>query len=243
MNSSSIYVSLFFVTTSLVIGQQNTAYAQQVSAAPPANTTKGSVKRPYAYIASAAVWGTNEIKVCWDNPTPGFREAMELVRTAVQETWEAHSGVRFVNWGTCAKKNTGIRITIVDQGNMGPQTRGLGKQMELRDTPQEFSPGGMYLNFTFQNWSREFCSTDANRATCIRSIAIHEFGHALGFAHEQNRKDKLSECKVAPQGPDGDKVIGPYDPDSVMNYCKSIYTAQLKLSDFDIAGVQAVYGK
>ena len=78
---------------------------------------------------------------------------------------------------------------------------------------------------------------------CVTSIGVHEFGHAIGFAHEQNRPDTPGECTEAPQGGNGDVMLKPWDIHSVMNYCNPVYNNDGKLSDYDVVSVQKAYGK
>jgi hypothetical protein len=80
------------------------------------------------------------------------------------------------------------------------------------------------------------------RESCIRSITVHEFGHAIGFAHEQNRPDTPGECDEVAQGTDGDLMLSPWDLHSVMNYCNPKYNNNGELSAFDIKAVAYIYG-
>lgn len=51
----------------------------------------------YAYPSMAVRWTINPISVCWENPQD--KEAMDLVKTAVRESWSASSNLDFINWG------------------------------------------------------------------------------------------------------------------------------------------------
>jgi hypothetical protein len=203
-----------------------------VSEAPPAASADerlASTEAPL-YIASGKVWPYRSIPVCWENPGALNGPERGWVRAAVERTWQRYGDVYFHNWGACSSDTSGIRIRISDEG---PHTKGLGYDLDGKTD-------GMVLNFTFNNWSAG-CSSSGSRQFCIESIAVHEFGHALAYSHEQNRSDTPTWCDQE-QGTDGDVTYGAWDLDSVMNYCNPEWNGNGTLSATDIRGHQRYYG-
>jgi hypothetical protein len=196
--------------------------------------------RGRGYVLASAIWKwsltetTKAIDVCWETVDSEFVDERLAVEAAVRGSWEKHSAVIFRGWKKCGPNPAGIRIGIKDTG---PRTRGLGKKLKKKQN-------GVLLNFTFASWGAKCKESEVRRSLCIKSIAVHEFGHVLAIAHEHNRPDTPGECMAEPgEVITGDTILTPWDPMSVMNYCNPEHNNNGVLSAGDIATVQTMYGK
>lgn len=180
------------------------------------------------FVLSGSIWPTRDVNVCWESFATSTEEQRGWIRAAVAGSWEKHSRVTFNGWGLCTSGSKGVRIQINDEG---PHVKRLGRYLDGL-------VNGMVLNFTYRNWGT-VCQQSVR--WCSELIAIHEFGHALGFAHEQNRDDTPSTCTEDPQGTNGDVKVGAWDLNSVMNYCNPSWNGNGQLSATDIQMVTQYY--
>ncbi len=195
--------------------------------------------------ADRELWSADEgsIPVCWLNHwywANEFPEEMEWVRDAIERSWGYYGNIRFSWGGECSAQDLcAVRIALDDTS---PGTSG-GMGMDAICN----ADWNVRFNFWYEEFDREYCNAavagEQAREECIRAHAIHEFGHILGFAHENNRPDTPEWCEE--HGGDGTETFGAWDLNSAMNGCNPIWENAgrgLRLSSTDVAGLIKYYG-
>ena len=194
------------------------------------------------------------VPVCWENPSASTATKRGWVQHAVQSQWGRYGRINFTGWGTCAKTSPGIHVLITNNFAATGDANGVSGYPWLNGGKYDASgnltnPVKVNLNVT--------CTDYSGNEHCIRALSLHEFGHAIGFYHEEERPELTSD-RCGNNGAyynDKPLELGGYDLESVMSYkgqaaprCAPSLTHpqtywKNQLGAGDIAAVQAAYGR
>lgn len=211
------------MTTAMACGGTADAPMPETEEARPPETPHAS-GQDKLLVAGGGIWGRT-IPVCWNIGSTQLNPAKrDVLRRAVRESWERVSQVRFVGWKDCPElKPYADRLVIHTRPGRSRSSIGKG--------------------------SDNYVGIDLD-SSALEATTIHEFGHALGFYHEQARADTPATGPNAcndngdndlRSNPAGAIPIDAYDSESIMNYCNPHwFRPQLSMSD--IRGVRRFYG-
>jgi hypothetical protein len=250
MNRLAMQAAALCTTIVIALGYHSGLHAQDTGEHLGTSTQPLTIKNVKNWTENG-----NVVPVCWE--TPGYDREKTIVIAALGRTWEQAANIKFTGWYACPTGNgiggSGsdeyVRVRILpyytseaeirDAGATG-STRGYG--MEALSSADENSKlaadarPGVTLVFNPDG------TADVAR---VEYVGVHEFGHVLGFVHEQDTPGNVegpAHCKSSGLESNSTSLTA-YDRDSIMNYCNKDGNSQGNLTVTDVAGVQAVYGR
>jgi hypothetical protein len=174
------------------------------------------------------LWSTTSIPVCFRVAT-GNDTRKVIAREVLEDTWSRVTPLRFTGFGTCSSTTpSALPNTIAVSFVAG-------------------SRGSSPVGTSNTQWNAlELTSNDTLQR--FRYEVMHEFGHSLGFHHDQVRPDNWSGTNPVYCDQFNPGEVGGFsggitytgaDNLSVMSYCAGFATA---LSARDVVGVRNAYG-
>lgn len=194
------------------------------------------------------------IPVCWwgpEDPLPNTLLDGSVIaestlrgwaRDVVEGQWSRYARVNFTGWGTCGATSPGVRLVLTQPTRPGAPGWDSGLAQP--------TSGDVLL--ARDGINNTLCRANATvYQQCVKSLALHTFGHVLGFNHQENRVDYVQtnphpDCRQLGVGT-GDQRLGAYDLTSIMSTCGqpsgTPSTFKTALSPADIAAAQAAFGR
>lgn len=189
------------------------------------------------------------IPVCWWTPddtrqipmTDGTTVAESTLRgwarEVVESQWSRYARVNFTGWGTCGASSPGVRFVLAEPNRPGVASWDSGIN--------EPTSGDIFFSI---NGTGPGCRANATTyQRCVKALALHTFGHVLGFKHQENRADTPTPACFRETVGTNDQLLGAFDLNSTMSICGQPVTTptsfKTELSPGDIAAAQAAFGR
>ena len=198
--------------------------------------TSEGVSTTKAFYGIGTKQKSRSIKVCWVDRNPKWDNWKQKAQASVTREWQNKTVLEFYGWQLCEDDSDGqIRVAFLDEQRpascIGISECGLKKRL---NATMLLSPS--YYNI-FATCRSDFILINWMQESCFEAAVVHEFGHAIGLWHEQDRYDASCTASSVHREAGTAEPIGPYDTKSVMNYCN----VNNKLSSEDALAINQIY--
>ena len=194
----------------------------------------GSLPEEVESVSDQALWFDSTllkrppfIPVCFEVGSAYSQADRSNVQLWLSSSWQAVATITFYGFGDCGPArltNTVNQEVRLRTGHVPPGNGGVTFNGDYRDKSDQDGP-------------RWVATTVDLLVPVNRPTVLHEFGHVLGFKHEQMTDELVSNpCIQRTSG--GQQASGKDISNSIMSYCSNA----TDLSEQDIIGVQHVYG-
>lgn len=180
-------------------------------------------------VAENRRWPDAQAEVCWR--TSGYEDVKKIIKTSLEEQFNKRTKFRFYGFKDCTEEVKG-KLSVSIEPTARPA-------MVVGYASQTF---GVIFAPPFPKDYAHCLTSDEWTKACIVNTALHEFGHAAGLYHEQDREDSTCDSHTGLSKDPSRRPVGNYDDDSIMNACHPEYFfKQLPLSEGDVKAINFLY--